>query len=265
MKQAAPSIEKLCWIMSELRNPETGCPWDIKQTFSSISPCTIEEAYEVADAIEKQDFEDLPKELGDLLFQVIFYSQLGKEQQKFDFNDVVAAICEKLIRRHPHVFANIKLTSELAIKANWEDEKTKERHQKNGQQTLSVLADIPTNLPALSQAQKIQKRCSHIGFDWTDINDVADKVAEELDEVKVEIVQGNKIAIAEELGDLLFSVVNLCRHAGFDAEQLARQANIKFSKRFQKVEAKVNDTNIPFKQQNAQQLELFWQEVKAEE
>jgi ATP diphosphatase len=265
MKQATPSIEKLCWIMSELRNPETGCPWDLKQTFASIIPHTIEEAYEVADAIEREDFEELPKELGDLLFQVVFYSQLAKEQQKFDFDDVVSAICEKLIRRHPHVFAEADFASEQAIKANWENEKAKERQYKNNHQFTSILADIPRHLPALSQAQKIQKRCAHVGFDWTNINDVVDKVEEELNEVKVEIAQKNQLALKEELGDLMFAVVNVCRHAGFDAEQLTRQANSKFSKRFQKVEEKVQASNTPFEQQNMQQLELFWQEVKADE
>ena len=149
------SIEKLRWIMSQLRDPKTGCPWDIKQDFASITAHTIEEAYEVVDAIEQNDFNELDKELGDLLFQVIFYSQLGQEQALFDFDSVVAAICEKLIRRHPHVFGDKTLSTDEQIKANWENEKAKERQHKNQQDNLSILADIPKNLPALSQAAKI--------------------------------------------------------------------------------------------------------------
>mgnify|MGYP000306605618 CR=1 FL=1 len=172
MLTAEPSIEKLRWIMAQLRDPETGCPWDLKQTFASIIPHTIEEAYEVADAIEQEDFAELEKELGDLLFQVVFYSQLGAEEKRFDFDCVLSAICEKLIRRHPHVFASSDFSSDAEIKANWENEKSKERQQKNNDQSLSMLADIPRNLPALSQAAKIQKRCAHVGFDWDNIDDV---------------------------------------------------------------------------------------------
>jgi len=259
-----PSIEKLFWIMSELRDPDTGCPWDIKQTFASITSCTIEEAYEVVDAIEKGDFAELEKELGDLLFQVIFYSQLGTEQQLFDFNSVIAAICEKLIRRHPHVFANDMLTTDAEIKANWENEKAKERQHKNGQEEVSVLADIPSNLPALSQAAKIQKRCAHVGFDWHNIDDVFAKVVEEVDEVKEELHQNPK-ALAEELGDLMFAVVNLCRHAKQDPEMLLRQASKKFTKRFHGVEKRVRQSNKPFTEHNLTALEAYWQDVKSAE
>ena len=176
MLTAVPSIDKLRWIMAQLRDPDAGCPWDLKQNFASIVPYTLEEAYEVADAIEQADFNELEKELGDLLFQVIFYSQLAEEEKLFDFDAVVAAICEKLIRRHPHVFADSKLTTDEEIKANWENEKAKERQDKNAEQELSVLADIPKNLPALSQAAKIQKRCSHVGFDWHNKEDVLAKI-----------------------------------------------------------------------------------------
>jgi ATP diphosphatase len=237
-----PSIEKLRWIMSELRNPETGCPWDLKQTFASIIPHTLEEAYEVADAIEQEEFTELEKELGDLLFQVVFYSQLGAEEKRFDFDSVVSAICEKLIRRHPHVFANSDFQSDVEVKANWENEKTKERQQKNKDTNLSILADIPRNLPALSQAAKIQKRCAHVGFDWDNIDDVFAKVEEEVLEVKAELHRDDN-ALAEELGDLMFAVVNLCRHAKQDPEALLRQANNKFTKRFHGVEAQVNNAD----------------------
>jgi len=255
--------------MTELRDPETGCPWDLKQDFTSIVPHTIEEAYEVADAVmdavEQQDFSELEKELGDLLFQVIFYSQLGHEQKHFDFDSVVSAICEKLIRRHPHVFGDKNLSSDAEIKANWENEKAQERQQKNANEHISILADIPKSLPALSQAAKIQKRCAHVGFDWHNIEDVFAKVAEEVEEVNVEIQQNNPEALAEELGDLMFAVVNLCRHAKQDPEQLLRQANQKFTKRFHGVEKQVKDSSMSFEQHSLAALEEYWQQVKRDE
>ncbi len=260
-----PSIDKLRWIMSKLRDPETGCPWDIKQDFISIVPYTLEEAYEVADAIERQDYRELEKELGDLLFQVVFYSQLGKEEQRFDFDSVVAAICEKLIRRHPHVFADKRFPTSEQIKANWENEKIKERQLKHDQQSLSLLADIPKNLPALSQAAKIQKRCAHVGFDWHNIHDVFDKVKEEVIEVEEELQRdptAKNQALAEELGDLMFAVVNVCRHAKQDPEALLRQANHKFTKRFQGVEKYVSESNKPFAEHDLDTLEEYWQQVK---
>ncbi len=269
-----PSIDKLRWIMAQLRDPNTGCPWDLKQDFSSIVPYTLEEAYEVADAIEQGDFAELEKELGDLLFQVVFYSQLGQEQQLFNFENVVAAICEKLIRRHPHVFSDAELITDEQIKANWENEKIKERQQKytisaneNTLKKLSILADIPKNLPALSQAAKIQKRCSHVGFDWDDINDVFAKIEEEIVEVKEELVAENinVNALGEELGDLMFAVVNLCRHAKQDPEKLLRQANQKFTKRFYGVEQQVEQSRKTFKDHSLDELEVYWQHVKVAE
>ena len=261
------SIEKLRWIMAKLRDPQTGCPWDIKQNFTSITAHTIEEAYEVVDAIEQHDFTELNKELGDLLFQVIFYSQLGQEQQLFNFDSVVESICEKLIRRHPHVFGDADLSSDAQIKANWENEKSKERQVKNNLQDLSILADIPKNLPALSQAAKIQKRCAHVGFDWNDIKDVFAKVEEEVLEVKEELEAEtiNQAALGEELGDLMFAVVNLCRHAKQDPETLLRKANQKFTKRFHGVEAQVRESGKDFTEHDLAQLEEYWQQVKMQE
>jgi len=269
------SIEKLRWIMAQLRDPVTGCPWDIKQDFSSITSHTLEEAYEVVDAIEQGDFVELEKELGDLLFQVIFYSQLGQEQQHFDFDSVIAAICEKLIRRHPHVFAEATLQTDAEIKANWENEKALERQQKNEQQVstltdranLSILADIPKNLPALSQAAKIQKRCAHVGFDWDNAQDVFSKIVEEVQEVKEEL-DADKVngkALAEELGDLMFAVVNLCRHIKEDPETLLRHANKKFTTRFEGVEAQVNQSGKSFSEHDLAELESYWQHVKSQE
>jgi len=269
------SIEKLRWIMTRLRDPITGCPWDIKQDFASITSHTLEEAYEVVDAIEQGDFAELEKELGDLLFQVIFYSQLGKEQEHFDLDSVIAAICEKLIRRHPHVFAQASLQTDEEIKTNWENEKILEREQKNKQQNgssaalggLSILADIPKNLPALSQAAKIQKRCSHVGFDWDNMPDVFAKIEEEVQEVKDELEADtlDKKALAEELGDLMFAVVNLCRHAKEDPETLLRKANKKFSKRFVGVEEQVNQSGKSFTEHDLAELENYWQHVKSQE
>ncbi|PKG83443.1 nucleoside triphosphate pyrophosphohydrolase [Colwellia sp. 75C3] len=272
------SINKLRWIMSELRDPETGCPWDMKQDFASITSHTLEEAYEVVDAIEQGDFVELEKELGDLLFQVVFYSQLGKEQQHFDFDSVIAAICEKLIRRHPHVFAQANLQTDEEIKTNWENEKTLERQQKNQKQmgssagssdltNLSILADIPKNLPALSQAAKIQKRCSHVGFDWDNMTDVFAKIEEEVQEVKEELEADSldKKALAEEIGDLMFAVVNLCRHAKEDPETLLRLANKKFTRRFVGVEAQVNQSGKTFTEHDLAELENYWQQVKIQE
>lgn len=272
------SIEKLRWIMTQLRDPETGCPWDIKQDFASITSHTLEEAYEVVDAIEQGDFIELEKELGDLLFQVIFYSQLGKEQQYFDLDTVIAAICEKLIRRHPHVFAQASLKTDEEIKTNWENEKILERQQKKQNEigntdnasdltNLSILADIPKNLPALSQAAKIQKRCSHVGFDWDNMTDVFAKIEEEVQEVKDELEADslNKKALGEELGDLMFAVVNLCRHAKEDPETLLRQANKKFTKRFVGVEEQVNQSGKTFTEHDLAELENYWQQVKIQE
>lgn len=261
MLTTVPSMNKLRWIMEQLRDPETGCPWDIKQTFTSIIPYTIEEAYEVADAIEQGDFVELEKELGDLLFQVVFYSQLGAEEKRFDFDSVIAAICEKLIRRHPHVFADKNLKTDAEIKLNWENEKAKERQQK-AETKISVLADIPKSLPALSQAAKIQKRCSHVGFDWDNIDDVFDKVVEEVAEVKAEL-HTDPAALREELGDLMFAVVNLCRHAKEDPEVLLRQASKKFTKRFHGVEAQVAQSGKAFEQHDLVSLEAYWQKVKS--
>lgn len=180
-------IEQLLSIMAKLRDPKDGCPWDIKQNFDSIVPYTLEEAYEVADAIAKQNWLDVKEELGDLLFQVVFYSQMAKEQDLFDFDEVVAGICEKLTRRHPHVFADKQFASEAEVKANWEAEKAKERADKAVDN--SILANVPLAMPALTRADKIQKRCAQFGFDWDSVAPVAEKVVEELDEVMDEFQQ----------------------------------------------------------------------------
>ena len=248
--------------MSMLRDPEHGCPWDLKQDFASIVPHTIEEAYEVAEAIEKQDHQELKKELGDLLFQTVFYSQLGKEQNLFDFGQIADAMSTKLIRRHPHVFAASEFETEAQVKANWEQEKAKERVEADANNT-SALDDIPLALPALSRAYKIQKRASSVGFDWPDITGVIDKIAEEVNEVKEELEAPNASIerVADELGDLYFALTNLVRHLGLKPEQVVHQANKKFEARFRLVEEL---TTKPLNEQNIDELEVLWQKAKAE-
>lgn len=235
------TIDDLLYLMARLRDPDTGCPWDIKQDYASIAPSTIEEAYEVVDAIEKQDFVHLKEELGDLLFQVIFYSQLGKEEERFEFAGVVSGLVAKLVRRHPHVFPDGSLHSRIEnhdllptdVKARWEAIKQEERAQKgNG----GVLDDVPLNLPALTRATKLQKRAASVGFDWDDVQGPIAKVREELLEVEEALAEKDRAAVAEELGDLLFAVVNISRYLKFDAESLLRAANGKFEQRFRYME-----------------------------
>ncbi|EHA1082257.1 nucleoside triphosphate pyrophosphohydrolase [Photobacterium damselae] len=255
-------IEQLLSIMAKLRDPKDGCPWDIKQSFDSIVPYTLEEAYEVADAIEKQNWLDVKEELGDLLFQVVFYSQMAKEQDLFDFDEVVAGICEKLTRRHPHVFANKQFASEADVKANWEAEKAKERADKAVDN--SILANVPLAMPALTRADKIQKRCAQFGFDWDSVVPVAEKVVEELDEVMDEYQQVtlDQNRIEEEMGDLLFSVVNLSRHLNVNPERALQKANKKFERRFRKVEKNVLEKGMEISNCSLEQLDQEWNIVK---
>ncbi|ENO8811273.1 nucleoside triphosphate pyrophosphohydrolase [Photobacterium damselae] len=256
------NIEQLLSIMAKLRDPKDGCPWDIKQSFDSIVPYTLEEAYEVADAIEKQNWLDVKEELGDLLFQVVFYSQMAKEQDLFDFDEVVAGICEKLTRRHPHVFADKQFASEAEVKANWEAEKAKERADKAVDN--SILANVPLAMPALTRADKIQKRCAQFGFDWDSVAPVAEKVVEELDEVMDEFQQVtlDQNRIEEEMGDLLFSVVNLSRHLNVNPERALQKANKKFERRFRKVEKNVLEQGMEISNCSLEQLDQEWNIVK---
>jgi len=268
MKQT--NIDPLLNIMSRLRDPEGGCPWDNKQTFDSIVAHTIEEAYEVADAIEQKDFEGLKGELGDLLFQVVFYAQLGKEQGRFEFQDIIDTLNEKLIRRHPHVFADQQFLDEKAVNENWESEKEKERalKAKQADKADSVLDNIPQALPALNRAYKIQKRCANIGFDWKTLDPVVDKIHEELEEVLVEVRRDDlsdveqQARIEDELGDLLFANVNLVRHLSANPEKVMRQANSKFEKRFRLVELEVLKQGKKMNDCSLDELEMLWQEVK---
>lgn len=248
--------------MQKLRDPTSGCPWDIKQSYQSILPYTIEEVYEVADAIEREDYTDLKDELGDLLFQVVFYAQLAAEDGYFDLIEVIESICDKLTRRHPHVFDDEIYVDEDAVHQAWEKRKHQERQDKNNQGKASLLDDIPLVLPELKRAQKIQKRVAKQGFDWPDVKQVWDKLDEEVVEVKQAAESGDQQHIKEEIGDLLFVCVNLARHYKVDADMALRDANKKFETRFRKVETLAGGAVSDF---GLEQLEAFWQMAKKTE
>ncbi|SDS76676.1 nucleoside triphosphate pyrophosphohydrolase [Pseudomonas oryzae] len=264
-------LNDLLHLMARLRDPQYGCPWDLAQDYASIVPHTLEEAYEVADAIERGDFEHLPGELGDLLFQVVYYSQLGREEGRFDFAQVVDGITRKLLRRHPHVFPDGDLygapdlarLSEAAIKQRWEEIKAEERAEKAGApEQLSLLDDIPQALPALSRAAKLQKRAAQVGFDWPAPLPVLDKLREELDEVLEAMAEGDQQHIAEEVGDLLFVVVNLARHLKVEPEAALRAANGKFERRFQFIEQALRTAGRRMEDCPLEELDALWGEAK---
>ncbi|TEW53470.1 nucleoside triphosphate pyrophosphohydrolase [Psychromonas sp. RZ22] len=267
------NLTQLLSIMEQLRTPKIGCPWDLKQTFDSVVPHTIEEAYEVADAIANKDFDDLKGELGDLLFQVVFYAQMAKEQELFEFDDILAVLNEKLIRRHPHVFSTSEFTTDEEINANWEAEKEKERLKKAQSLNVeeSILDNIPLALPAMTRAYKIQKRVASVGFDWTELESVIAKIHEEIDEVLVEVkrkdlnAEEQKERIVDELGDLLFANINLVRHLKANPEQVLNQANHKFSSRFRLVEQHVKASGKEMGDCTLNELDAIWNEVKKEQ
>lgn len=257
-------VSRLLEIMQQLRDPQSGCPWDLKQSFKSIVPYTIEEAYEVADAIENGDMHEVKDELGDLLFQVVFYAQLAREQSEFDFDGIAEVVADKLIRRHPHVFAGGKLPSSADVGQQWEQIKQRERADK-GQSDTSALANVPKGMAPLIRAQKLQKKCAKVGFDWPDVAPVLDKIQEEIAEVKAELVETevDQGAVEEEIGDLLFAVVNLSRHVKVDAETALRKANTKFEQRFRAVEQILADQQKTLADASLDEMEAAWQQVKS--
>lgn len=263
------TIDDLVYLMARLRDPEVGCPWDIKQTFQTIAPHTVEEVYEVVDAIETGNYQGLREELGDLLFQVVFYSRLGEEQALFSLKDIISTLVKKLIIRHPHVFPDGTLQSkrnpktspdEAQIGKTWETIKKTERNDK-GQRGL--LDDIPSSLPALVRAAKLQKRAANHGFDWPSHSGVLAKINEELQEVREAIDTENATAIEEEIGDLLFSVINLSRHLRVDGETALRKASRKFESRFAAMEQLAIKRGLIFEELSGAEQEQLWDEVKS--
>ncbi len=264
-------IARLIEIMAALRTPKSGCPWDLEQNFETIAPYTIEEAYEVADAIARGDLEDLRDELGDLLLQVVFHARMAQEQSAFDFGDVVTAITEKLLRRHPHVFGDTRDLTPDQVKGLWSKIKAEERSERearrmDGSQTAAgTLSDVPAGLPTLARALKLQAKAGTVGFDWNDPKAVLDKIAEEAEEISSAIDSGSQDAANEEIGDLMFAVVNLARHLKVDPETALRAANAKFERRFASIERALAARGQSPSQATLAEMDALWNEAKAAE
>ena len=265
MTDERPDIQRLLRIMARLRTPGSGCPWDLEQDFASIAPYTIEEAYEVADAIERGAFDELRDELGDLLLQVVFHARMAEEEKKFEFGDVVEAITQKLIRRHPHVFGKTNASDPQAVKQTWEAIKAEERSAKGNGAAASALDGVPAALPGLMRAEKLQARAGRVGFDWNDARLVLEKIAEETAEVAATLDGGAKDKQEEEIGDLLFAVVNLARHLDIDPEVAMRRANQKFERRFRSIEAALAARGTSPEQSTLAEMEALWQAAKRAE
>ena len=258
-------IEELLSVMQALRDPDTGCPWDQKQSFQTIAPYTIEEAYEVADAISRVDMQDLRDELGDLLLQVVYHSQMAAEMNEFCFTDVVQSICAKMIRRHPHVFARDEYQTSQDLSQEWERIKQQERTEKsNLDADDSILAHVAVGLAPLMRARKLQKKATQVNFDWPAAAPVLDKITEEVNELAQAVqAKESKERLEEELGDVLFSVVNISRHLGVDAELALQKSNIKFEKRFRTMENMAQDQQRSLIEMTEQELDQLWQRAKA--
>jgi len=255
-------LRRLIDIMAALRDPATGCPWDKEQTFATIAPYTIEEAYEVADAIAQQDFDALPDELGDLLFQVVFHARMAEEDGRFGFAQVAEAISDKMIRRHPHVFGDAAVRDAAAQTNAWEAQKSAERAARR---ETGTLAGVPTALPALTRAFKLTNRAARVGFDWPDAAAVLEKLDEEVAELKAELPAADPARLTDEVGDMLFVLANLARKLGLDPEACLRHANDKFSRRFNAMERDFESRGESLKGQTLQAMEAGWQAVKARE
>jgi len=255
--------------MAALRTPETGCPWDLEQDFASIAPYTIEEAYEVADAIARGDLGDLREELGDLLLQVVFHARMAEEQEAFDFADVVEALNEKLVRRHPHVFGNTRGLTPHGVKELWERIKSQEQAQKpkepNAEQPPSALAGVPVALPALTRAIKLQAKAGKVGFDWRDPLAVLAKIREEIEEIEIELAHNDREAAKAEVGDLLFAVANLARHLDIDPEAALRGTNRKFERRFAQIERALAERGKSPGEATLAEMDSLWNEAKSAE
>ena len=270
--QPSSDIQRLLDIMAALRTPETGCGWDLAQTFETIAPYTIEEAYEVADAIARADFADLRDELGDLLLQVAFHARLAEEKGSFDFGGVVEAITQKMIRRHPHVFGDATDLAPHEVKAQWARIKAQEKAAKTAaageagdRAGIGLLDDIPLALPGLSRAVKLQQKASSVGFDWNDIHVVLDKIREETAEIEEALDSGEADAIEDEIGDLLFAAANVARHAGVDPEAAARRANAKFERRFRFIEEALAQRGVAPGKASLAEMDALWNEAKGGE
>jgi MazG family protein len=262
-------IRRLLDIMARLRTPVGGCPWDLEQNFASIAPYTIEEAYEVADAIERNDLPALKDELGDLLFQVVFHAQMGKDAGAFTFADVAAAISDKMIRRHPHVFGDADIASAEAQTKAWEEHKAAERQSRAvaAGRAASVLDGVAVGLPALARAVKLQNRAARVGFDWPDVAPVLDKIGEEIDELRAELADPRRDTdrLEDELGDMLFVLANLGRHLQIDPEAALRRANAKFERRFHRIEALLAERGKRPEESDLAEMDALWDQAKAEE
>ena len=270
--EASRDIARLIEIMAALRTPVTGCPWDLKQDFDSIKPYTIEEAYEVADAIERKDFDDLCDELGDLLLQVVFHSRMAEEKGLFSFGDVVHAITAKMIRRHPHVFAVNAADTPEAVKAQWDEIKKQEKAERAARRRESGIGEdfkaghlggVQRSFPALTEALKLQEHAARVGFDWSEPEPILAKFEEEIGELREALESDDKPAIADELGDLIFAAVNLARHSKLDPEQALRGTNTKFRRRFNYIEETLNASGEALDDATLERMEALWQDAKA--
>ncbi len=262
MSNERGDIARLLSIMSKLRDPITGCPWDNKQSFETLAPYTIEEAYEVVDAIASGNTAHIKEECGDLLFQVVFYAQLAQEDGSFSFLDIVNSLSEKLIRRHPHVFEKQMPMSTAELESQWERIKSEERVSKNNVLSPTVFSSVPSGLPSLMYAYKLQGACAKVGFDWPEAQPVLEKVKEEILEIEEAMAQNDNDAIEEEIGDALFALVNLARHKSIDADYALRKASHKFKSRFEQVEAIFSDEKRDLSATSLEELEIAWQTVK---
>jgi ATP diphosphatase len=268
-EDAGSALARLLHVMARLRDPQGGCPWDLEQDFATIAPYTIEEAYEVADAIARGDMADLEDELGDLLLQVVYHARMAEEAGRFDFARVTAGIAEKMIRRHPHVFGEAEVASAAAQTRAWEETKALEREAKAGARGAGrrgLLDDLPLALPALTRAQKLQRRAARVGFDWPALAPVVAKIEEELAELKAELADAApKERLADEVGDLLFALVNLARHLEVDGEAALRATNAKFERRFRAIEDALRARGRRLEEASLDEMEALWQEAKAAE